>query len=151
MHDLHHLLDANRAFALNGRGTTNHCPMALHALHEMGANPRQLQQFFAHWQANYALPGGEQQQGDEEELQFVRLRQQLATRLADEGWLPTFASLLEQGLSPAGGAFHPLIRFACALENGIRESRPPHWPPGSADPCRCRPGSGRRCRISTLC
>ncbi|MCP1265256.1 questin oxidase family protein [Aeromonas hydrophila] len=118
MHDLHHLLDANRAFALNGRGTTNHCPMALHALHEMGANPRQLQQFFAHWQANYALPGGEQQQGDEEELQFVRLRQQLATRLADEGWLPTFASLLEQGLSPAGGAFHPLIRFACALENG---------------------------------
>ncbi|MDX2124347.1 MAG: questin oxidase family protein [Aeromonas hydrophila] len=118
MHDLHHLLDANRAFALNGRGTTNHCPMALHALHEMGANPRQLQQFFEHWQANYALPGGEQQQGDEEELQFVRLRQQLATRLGDEGWLPTFASLLEQGLSPAGGAFHPLIRLACALENG---------------------------------
>lgn len=118
MHDLHHLLDANRAFSLNGRGTTNHCPMALHALHEMGANPRQLQQFFAHWQANYALPGGEQQQGDEEELQFVRLRQQLATRLADEGWQPTFVSLLEQGLSPAGGAFHPLIRFACALENG---------------------------------
>ncbi|OFC50602.1 questin oxidase family protein, partial [Aeromonas hydrophila] len=118
MHHLHHLLDANRAFALNGRGTTNHCPMALHALHEMGANPRQLQQFFAHWQANHALPGGEQQQGDEKELQFVRLRQQLATRLADEGWLPTFATLLEQGLSPAGGAFHPLIRFACALENG---------------------------------
>ncbi|ELM3717613.1 DUF4243 domain-containing protein [Aeromonas hydrophila] len=118
MHHLHHLLDANRAFALNGRGTTNHCPMALHALHEMGANPRQLQQFFAHWQTNHALPGGEQQQGDEEELQFVRLRQQLATRLADEGWQPTFASLLEQGLSPAGGAFHPLIRFACALENG---------------------------------
>ncbi|HCM2197614.1 TPA: DUF4243 domain-containing protein, partial [Aeromonas hydrophila] len=118
LHHLHHLLDANRAFALNGRGTTNHCPMALHALHEMGANPRQLQQFFAHWQANHALPGGEQQQGDEEELQFVRLRQQLATRLADEGWLPTFVSLLEQGLSPAGGAFHPLIRFACALENG---------------------------------
>ncbi|MBF4798024.1 questin oxidase family protein [Aeromonas hydrophila] len=118
MHHLHHLLDANRAFALNGRGTTNHCPMALHALHEMGANPRQLQQFFAHWQANHALPGGEQQQGDEEELQFVRLRQQLATRLADEGWLPAFGDLLEQGLSPAGGAFHPLIRFACALENG---------------------------------
>ncbi|HHQ4528513.1 TPA: questin oxidase family protein [Aeromonas hydrophila] len=118
MHHLHHLLDANRAFALNGRGTTNHCPMALHALHEMGANPRQLQQFFAHWQTNHALPGGEQQQGDEEELQFVRLRQQLATRLADEGWLPAFGDLLEQGLSPAGGAFHPLIRFACALENG---------------------------------
>ena len=42
----------------------------------------------------------------------------MATRLADEGWLPTFASLLEQGLSPVSGAFHPLIRFACALENG---------------------------------
>ena len=39
MHHLHHLLDVNRAFSLNGRGTTNHCPMALHALHEMGANP----------------------------------------------------------------------------------------------------------------
>ncbi len=32
-------------------------------------------------------------------MQFVRLRQQLATRLGDEGWLPTFASLLEQGLA----------------------------------------------------
>ncbi|MED7772145.1 questin oxidase family protein [Aeromonas dhakensis] len=118
MHHLHQLLDANQAFALNGRGTTNHCPMALHALHEMGASPARLQRFFAHWQANHALPGGEQQQGDEKEMQFVRLRQQLAARLADEGWLPAFGDLLEQGLSPAGGAFHPLIRLACALENG---------------------------------
>lgn len=57
MHHLHQLLDANRAFALNGRGTTNHCPMALHALHEMGASPARLQRFFAHWQASHALPG----------------------------------------------------------------------------------------------
>ena len=70
MHYLHQLLDANQAFALNGRGTTNHCPMALHALHEMGASPARLQRFFAHWQANHALPGGEQQQGDEKEMQF---------------------------------------------------------------------------------
>lgn len=118
MHHLHQLLDANQAFALNGRGTTNHCPMALHALHEMGASPARLQRFFAHWQANHALPGGEQQQGNEKEMQFVRLRQQLAARLAAEGWLPAFGDLLEQGLSPAGGAFHPLIRLACALENG---------------------------------
>ncbi|MER0107890.1 hypothetical protein ABQG55_04230 [Aeromonas dhakensis] len=118
MHHLHQLLDANQAFALNGRGTTNHCPMALHALHEMGASPVRLQRFFAHWQANHALPGGEQQQGDEKEMQFVRLRQQLAARLADEGWLLAFGDLLEQELSPAGGAFHPLIRLACALENG---------------------------------
>lgn len=72
MHHLHHLLDANRAFALNGKGTTNHCPMALHALHEMGASPRQLQHFFDHWQATHALPSGETSQ-DEGEIRFVRL------------------------------------------------------------------------------
>ena len=48
MKHLYSLLDANQAFALNGRGTTNHCPMALHALHEMGASPQQLQRFFTH-------------------------------------------------------------------------------------------------------
>ncbi|MBP6384904.1 MAG: DUF4243 domain-containing protein [Aeromonas sp.] len=117
MHHLHHLLDANRAFALNGKGTTNHCPMALHALHEMGASPRQLQHFFDHWQATHALPSGETSQ-DEDEIRFVRLRQQLADRIAAEGWLPLFETLLARRLSPAGGAFHPLIRFACALENG---------------------------------
>ena len=115
---LHSLLDANATFALNGRDTTNHCPMALHALHEMGASPRQLQSFFDHWQAMLALPAGEHNQGEEDETRFVQLRQQLASRIASEGWLPTFEALLARRNSPAGGAFHPLIRFACALENG---------------------------------
>lgn len=115
---LHSLLDANQAFALNGRDTTNHCPMALHALHEMGASPQRLQDFFVHWQTAHALPAGTANQGDEEERHFVQLRQQLTSRFAEQGWLPTFRELLEERLSPAGGAFHPLIRFACALENG---------------------------------
>lgn len=145
MHHLHRLLDANRAFALNGRGTTNHCPMALHALHEMGASPRQLQHFFDHWQATHALPSGETSQG-EDEISFVRLRQQLTTRLATQGWQPTFATLLTRRLSPAGGAFHPLIRFACALENGhlgeqaaalaAWQCRPLILPAGEAAPSR---------------
>lgn len=118
MDNLHALLDANQAFALNGRDTTNHCPMALHALHEMGASQAQLQRFFTHWQSDHALPAGAANQGNEEERHFVQLRQQLAIRIAEEGWLPTFETLLEDGLSPAGGAFHPLIRLACALENG---------------------------------
>lgn len=118
MDHLYALLDANQAFALNGRGTTNHCPMALHALHEMGASPRQLQRFFTHWQTTQALPSGVDNQGEEEEALFVALRQQLLTRFAEEGWLPCFEELLAQRFSPAGGAFHPLIRFACALENG---------------------------------
>ncbi|TNI61692.1 hypothetical protein CF121_09890 [Aeromonas media] len=118
MDHLYALLDANQTFALNGRGTTNHCPMALHALHEMGASPRQLQHFFTHWQTTQALPAGENNHGEEEETRFVALRQQLLARFAEEGWLPCFEELLAQRFSPAGGAFHPLIRFACALENG---------------------------------
>ena len=118
MDHLYPLLDANQSFALNGRGTTNHCPMALHALHEMGASPRQLRRFFAHWQTTQALPAGVGNQGEEDETRFVALRQQLLTRFAEEGWLPCFEELLVQRFSPAGGAFHPLIRFACALENG---------------------------------
>ncbi|MGY3942990.1 questin oxidase family protein [Aeromonas tecta] len=143
---LHTLLDANQTFALNGRDTTNHCPMALHALHEMGATQAQLQRFFTHWQNTHALPAGLNNQGEEEETRFVQLRQQLAIRFADEGWLPTFATLLSQRLSPAGGAFHPLIRFACALENGHlgeQAAALAAWqckalilPAGSGEPCR---------------
>ena len=92
MDHLYALLDANQAFALNGRGTTNHCPMALHALHEMGASPRQLQHFFTHWQTTQALPAGENNQGEEEETLFVALRQHI---------LPVIEAL-RQRLRPAG-------------------------------------------------
>lgn len=146
MDHLYALLDANQTFALNGRDTTNHCPMALHALHEMGASPRQLQHFFTHWQTTQALAAGTENQGDEAEIRFVRLRRQLLTRIAEEGWLPTFQTLLAERLSPAGGAFHPLIRFACALENGhpgeqaaalaAWQCKPLILPVGTAAPCR---------------
>lgn len=146
MKHLYSLLDANQAFALNGRGTTNHCPMALHALYEMGASPQQVQQFFTHWQNTRALPAGTANRGEEDERRFVQLRQQLANRLAEEGWLPTFEALLAEGLSPAGGAFHPLIRLACALENGH-----PGEQTAALAAWRCRPlilpaGEGAVCR-----
>lgn len=148
---LHALLDANQAFALNGRDTTNHCPMALHALHEMGAGPQQLQRFFAHWQTTHALPAGTANQGDEEERHFVQLRQQLTSRFAEQGWLPTFRELLEERLSPAGGAFHPLIRFACALENGHQGEQAAALAAWHCKPLRLPEGEGVACRdISTL-
>ena len=106
MKHLYSLLDANQAFALNGRGTTNHCPMALHALYEMGASPQQLQQFFTHWQNTRALPAGTANRGEEDERRFVQLRQQLANRLAEEGWLPTFEALLAEGLAKAEKRYH---------------------------------------------
>lgn len=151
MDNLHALLDANQTFPLNGRDTTNHCPMALHALHEMGANPQQLRRFFEHWQSAHVLPAGAVNQGNEVEHQFVQLRQQLAIRIAEEGWLSIFETLLEDGLSPAGGAFHPLIRLACALENGHLGEQA-----AALAAWRCKPlvlpaGEGPECRdISTL-
>jgi hypothetical protein len=84
----------------------------------MGASPQQLQHFFTHWQTTQALPAGQNNQGEEAETLFVELRQQLVLRFAKEGWLPSVEALLARRCSPAGGAFHPLIRFACALENG---------------------------------
>src|SRR5471032_2678946 len=52
---LSELLDANARFDLAARGTTNHCPMALVALAEMGASPARLQAFFDMWEREYAL------------------------------------------------------------------------------------------------
>lgn len=88
----------------------------------MGASPRQLQHFFDHWQATHALPSGETSQ-TMKSVSYDCVSS--ADRIAAEGWLP-FETLLARRLSPAGGAFHPLIRFACALEMVMWESRLRH-------------------------
>ncbi|UGA39638.1 hypothetical protein JOS77_09400 [Chromobacterium haemolyticum] len=54
--ELHALLDANHEFSLMHSDTTNHCPMALTALAEMGAEPHQLRAFFDFWESERAEP-----------------------------------------------------------------------------------------------
>ncbi|MCS3458647.1 questin oxidase family protein [Aeromonas sp. BIGb0445] len=149
MMSLHNLLDANQQFALNGRGTTNHCPMALHALAEMGADEARLNDFFAYWQRDKALPAspgsGLTDEGQDPEARFSQLRADFSSKVAREGWQPLFTQIVAQGISPASGAFHPMIRLACAIENGHQgeqaaalaawHCKPLHLPQGLGAPC----------------
>ena len=149
MMSLHNLLDANQQFALNGRGTTNHCPMALHALTEMGADEARLNDFFAYWLRDKALPAspvsGLADEGQDPEARFSQLRADFSGKVAKEGWQPLFAQIVAQGISPASGAFHPMIRLACAIENGHQgeqaaalaawHCKPLHLPQGLGAPC----------------
>jgi len=128
IHDLalQQLLDANGRFALSGRGTTNHCPMALCALAAMGAPPARLQDFFEQWVRRFALPEAPP------ELRIAR-----AAWPAYIGQADAFAALrlcfqewmMEEGpdavivqvfsrlpFAPASGAFHAVIRLSYGLE-----------------------------------
>lgn len=125
-HHLHALLNANAAFDLDARGTTNHCPMALVALARMGASPERLRAFFDYWQRAYALPAPPRpapvarsawraHRGDARAFH--------ALRLCFEAWLAeaTPAEVLAEifgavTLTPASIAFHALIRLAYGLE-----------------------------------
>lgn len=120
------LLDKNREFALNGKGTTNHCPMALSALAGMGAGDRRLQEFFAHWRDVYALPALPLNEtiryqdfqaylGKREyfaDLQFCFISR-IAERGAKEVINQVFALV---PFAPATTAFHALIRLAHGLQ-----------------------------------
>ncbi|HEX8958134.1 MAG TPA: questin oxidase family protein [Burkholderiaceae bacterium] len=121
------LLDANRRFDLNGRGTTNHCPMALSALAAMGAPPQRLEQFFARWEERYALTGSDHVslsraawpeaigQGD----LFCAARDCFADWVAQDGADVVLQEVIGKlSLAPASGAFHALIRLAYGLETG---------------------------------
>jgi hypothetical protein len=123
---LQQLLDANGRFALNGKGTTNHCPMALCALAAMGAPPARLHEFFAQWERRFALP--EASPG----LRIVReswpayISQAdafAALRLCFQEWMMEDGpdAVIGQVFSrlpfaPASGAFHAVIRLAYGLE-----------------------------------
>jgi Questin oxidase-like len=123
---LQQLLDANGRFALNGKGTTNHCPMALCALAAMGASPARLRDFFAQWERRFAV---------EEEPPVVRIARASwqsyisqagafsALRLCFQEWImvegpdAVVAKVFSQlPFAPASGAFHAVIRLSYGLE-----------------------------------
>ena len=54
---LHTLLDANLQLSPEDRNQlTNHLPMALHALHSLGASPRRMQDFYARYSPRFQGP-----------------------------------------------------------------------------------------------
>ncbi|MFZ6656067.1 questin oxidase family protein [Undibacterium sp. TJN19] len=120
------LLDENQNFALSGRGTTNHCPMALSALAAMGASEKRLQDFFEHWRDHYSYPMPASAQC----IDYQNFQDHLG-RPADFGDLQTcFRQKIEQAgsdqvvrevlalipLAPATNAFHAWIRLAYGLQ-----------------------------------
>ncbi|MFM0213589.1 questin oxidase family protein [Paraburkholderia sediminicola] len=125
---LSELLDANVRFDLAARGTTNHCPMALVALAEMGASPARLQAFFDMWQREYALsappidaviPRHEWARHLGERAAFGALRLCFHDWIADAGPVPVITTVLQEvPFAPATQAFHSLIRLAYGIEAG---------------------------------
>lgn len=125
-HTLIALLDKNREFALNGRGTTNHCPMALTALAAMGAGPDRLRAFFEHWREQYALPASAlgpvveypyfaQYLG--QRSSFRDLQECFAIRMTQRGAGEVVRDVLATiPFAPATTAFHALIRLAYGLQ-----------------------------------
>jgi hypothetical protein len=125
---LHALLDANARFDLSARGTTNHCPMALIALAEMGASASRLQAFFDRWEREYALsappvdkiiPRHEWTRHLGMRNAFGALRLCFLDWITDAGPLPVITSVLQSvPFAPATQAFHSLIRLAYGIEAG---------------------------------
>lgn len=123
---LRELLDANGRFGLAARGTTNHCPMALVALAEMGASTARLQAFFDMWEREYALSApsietvisrDEWAQHVGENAAFGALRLCFLRWIAERGHLPVITAVFgEIPFAPASGAFHALIRLAYGIE-----------------------------------
>ncbi|MFZ3000341.1 MAG: questin oxidase family protein [Undibacterium umbellatum] len=123
---LRDLLDKNSEFALNAKGTTNHCPMALCALAGMGASAERLQEFFVHWQVSYALPRLPVNEIIEYENfrvylgkrdSFADLQTCFATRIAECCKNEVINEVLAfVPFAPATTAFHALIRLSYGLQ-----------------------------------
>lgn len=123
---LSELLDANTRFDLAARGTTNHCPMTLVALAEMGASPARLQAFFDMWEREYALsapPVGatisryEWARHVGNGAAFGALRLCFLSWIDDIGHVPVITAVLKEvSFAPATLAFHALIRLAYGIE-----------------------------------
>lgn len=125
---LHELLDANATFALDAKGTTNHCPMALRALAGMGASPARLRAFFEMWRQRYAIiePGAvaaiaraDWKDHTGNAASFGALVRCFSDRIGDAGQDAVLREV-NGGLpfAPATGAFHAIIRLAYGLEAG---------------------------------
>ncbi|AIY42421.1 hypothetical protein LT85_3263 [Collimonas arenae] len=128
IHDLtlQQLLDANGRFALNGKGTTNHCPMALCALAAMGAQPARLHEFFEQWMHRFAVPDatpvvrierGSWPEYISQPEAFAALRLCFQEWIMAEGVDAVIAQIFSQlPFAPASGAFHAIIRLSYGLE-----------------------------------
>lgn len=124
------LLDANARFALDAKGTTNHCPMALIALAGMGATDARLHEFYAYWEREYAYLA----EPSEQTLARSAWRAQVGRRDAFhalcrcfEAWIDEIGSaavvaaiLDEIPPAPASIAFHAWIRLAYGIESAHR-------------------------------
>jgi hypothetical protein len=113
---LHRLLDRNLALpAEYAHGMTNHLPMALHALHALGAGAPQLERFFAAYARRFE--GG--RAGCADPAGFAEARAVFDARIAEHGSDAVVAEALPR-LWPgvAGAAFHGLIRTAHAVQAG---------------------------------
>ena len=127
---LHQLLDANRHFALLARGPTNHCPMVLCALADMGASAARLQDFFDTWSKHYAVPAGAETNIIErvdwcnalgQNDAFNALQRCFVEWIACDGSAVVMAQVLPRAVAaPASVAFHALIRLGhgLAVDNG---------------------------------
>ena len=122
---LHRLLDGNRYFSLTGKGTTNHCPMALCALAGMGASSARLRAFFAYWEDNFALPAPASISAIEPDqwpdaiadpAAFHSLQQCFTKWIDEAGCDAVVAEVLARcPIAPASVAFHALIRLGHGL------------------------------------
>jgi hypothetical protein len=120
------LLDANANFALNARGTTNHCPMALVALARMGASSGRLRAFFDHWAATYAItetqPAAAIEGGDwlaqvGHAAAFSSLHRYFGEAIEARGAPAVIGDVFSRAPdAPATGAFHAIIRTAYGVE-----------------------------------
>jgi hypothetical protein len=120
------LLDKNQGFALDARGTTNHCPMALVALEKMGASDQRLQDFYDFWSQNFRLP--RDQASQQKRIQswteslgcredFHALQEYFRLEISLRSAQSVVVDVLNSGaFAPATGAFHALIRLAYGLE-----------------------------------
>lgn len=122
------LLDRNKRFALDARGTTNHCPMALVALARMGASDERLDAFFEHWALKYAIvetqAGAATVDGDwlahlGNAAAFSALQRHFSASIAEKGAVAVMRDVISRApFAPATGAFHAIIRLAYGIEAG---------------------------------
>lgn len=128
LHYLHAQLDAVLRLPPEDRGAlTNHLPMALQALHSLGASPQRMDAFHAHYARRYqgmAPPVSAAPAPD-----WLRLRGKLESYpallahfqqwLERDGMDPVLRQALPDLLSGvAAAAFHGVIRTAHAVESG---------------------------------
>ncbi len=126
---LQQLLTANADFALNAKGTTNHCPMALCALANMGASQERLQAFYAMWKQRFAIVALTSFDHTIEvncdnwhgrlgnPAAFSALCAYFEQRISDSGADVVIVDFFKKiPFAPASGAFHGIIRLGYGLE-----------------------------------